>query len=324
MGSFATSLHVKSADATTVADALRHILIAEGYELTDEELGREARQGFSSDLRGVHLSEARDGWVSLLDSAGLESFALVAALSDRLQTHTIQFFVNDSDSWHYQLFHAGRKLDEFNSCPDDEDFEVDEDFEDAEEPSVLGGMLPGGNAADLQRVIQERALQFQQQLLQRMPPEFRELQQKWLATGQINPEEMQRYQTWMRSEMPSMMSQLRELMGSAPGQPPVHAVPPVDSDRLEQHLEHLGPLLQDRVKETRVLEVLGAQATFAEEILAAFLPLIGIASQYAYLSYPYLEEMSSEDLARESIRLTEHLKFKKASGRGAGQRLFAR
>lgn len=317
MGSFANSLHVKSDDAATVADALRHILLAEGYQVTDEDLGREARQGFPSALRAVHLSEARNGWVSLLDSAGLESFDLAAALSDRLQTHAIQFFVNDSDSWHYQLFHAGRKLDEFNSRPDDEDFEEDGD---EEEPSGFGGMLAGGNAADLQRVLQERALQFQQQLMQRMPPEFRQMQQNWLTTGQINPEEMQKYQTWMRSEMPNMMSQLRELMGNAPGRSSTPTAPPVDSDRLQGHLEHLKPLLKAGVKESRVLGVLGDQATFAENTLDKFMPLIGIASQYAYLSYPYLEETTSADLARDSIRLIEHLKFKKASGQGAGQR----
>ena len=215
MGSFATSLHVKSDHSATVAEALRHTLLAEGYDVTDEELDREMRRGFSPTLRAVHLSQPRDGWVSLLDSNGLHSLTLAAALSDRLQTHAIQFFVNDSDSWHYQLFYAGRTLDEFNSFSDDEDFEGDE-----EDEASLGVVPAGNNAANLLGAFQERALQLQQQLQQRMPPEMCAMQQRWVTTGQINPEEMQQYQAWMRTQLPSLMEQVRELMGGMPGQSP--------------------------------------------------------------------------------------------------------
>jgi hypothetical protein len=312
MGSFATSLHVKANDAAAVADALRRLLLDEGYETTEEEPERGFPMGIPSAVRAIHLSTAREGWVSLLDSEGIGAPDLAAALSGQLQTHAIQFFVNDSDSWHYQLFHAGQAIDEFDSCPDDEDFDEDDDG------PVLLNMGGGINAADAQRVIQERALEWQQQLLQKMPPHLREMQKRWMTTGQIVPEEMQEVNNWMRGQMPTMLEQLRELMGAGSKKAPSQAEPPTSNGRLQGHLEHLRPLLKADVKDARVLEVLNAKATFAEHTLGDFMPLIGITPFYANLSYPYLAEYTSADLARQSIQLAEHLKFKRSSGRGAG------
>lgn len=319
MGSFATSLHVKANDTAAVADALRALLFAEGYEATEEEPERGFPTGLPSPLRAIQLSAAREGWVSLLDSAGIDSLTLPVALSGQLQTHVIQFFVNDSDSWHYQLFYGGQTIDEFDSCTDDED--LDEDDDGSAGIANLGKSI---NAAEAQRVIQERALQWQQQLLERMPPHLREMQQKWRTTGQIVPEEMQEFNTWMRSQMPNMMERVRELMGTMSSKFPAQAASPVDTGRLQGHFEHLRALLKQDVKDSRVAEILSEQTTFAEETLGKFLPLLGIASHYAYLSYSYLEEYSSDDLARQSIHLADLLKFKKTSGRGAGQRPFAR
>jgi hypothetical protein len=182
-------------------------------------------------------------------------------------------------------------------------------------------MGPTINVADAQRIIQERALQWQQQLQERMPPHLREMQQRWRTTGRMVPEEMQELNTWMRSQMPNMREQLQELMGLTGGlssrlRP--QAARPVDAGRHQTHLEHLRPLLKGDGNDTRVAGILSEQATFAEETLGRFLPLIGIPSYYAYLSYEYLEEFTSDDLAEKSIHFTEHLKFKKSSGRGAG------
>ncbi len=319
MGSFATSLHVKANDAAAVADALRHLLIAEGYEATEEEPERGFPMAAPSPLRAVHVSAAHEGWVSLLDSEGLGGQTLPAALSGRLQTHAIWFFVNDSDSWHYQLFNAGKQIYEFDSVPDDEDF--DEDDDGSTGLANLGATI---NAADAQRIIQERAMQLQQQLLQSMPPHLRDIQQKWRTTGRFDPQEMQEYNAWMQSQMPTLMAQARELMGARSKGSPSPDVSSADRARLQAHLEHLRPLLKSDVKDSRVFEILSEHATFAEETLGKFLPLLGIPSHYAHLSYPYLTEYTREDLARKSIRLAEHLKFKKTSGRGTGPRLFAR
>lgn len=317
MGSFATSLHVKANDAAAVAEALRRLLLAEGYEATEEEPERGLWAGTPSPIRAIHVSSAHEGWVSLLDNEAMSSLNLPAVLSDRLQTHAINFFVNDSDSWHYQLFLAGQKVDEFDSVPDDEE-DFDEDDEEPDNVAELGASM---NVADAQRMIQERALQWQQQLLQQMPPHLRELQQKWRTTGRIAPEEMQEYNEWMRSKMPNILDQVKELRGMISSQRASQAAQRIDSSRLQGHLELLRPLLQGNVKDSRVLGILSEKDTFAENTLDKFLALLGIASYYAYLNYAYLEESTTEDLSRKSIHLVEHLRFKRPSGRAGHLRL---
>jgi hypothetical protein len=71
--------------------------------------------------------------------------------------------------------------------------------------------------------------------------------------------------------------------------------------------------LAEDADEEGVEEVLGAHATFAEETLADFLPLVGIPGYYAYLSYGYLDESTPAELARQSIRFVHHLKFRAPS-----------
>ena len=316
MGSFATSLHVKSDNARTVADAIRQALTSEGYDATDDAPAEGGR--VPSSLPPLHVSDAREGWVSLLDSDGIMSLTLAAALSDRLQTHAIQFFVNDSDSWHYQLYYAGRQLDDFDSCgaEDDEDEGVPADATDS---------LAGVNAADAQQALMERTVQWQQQLAQRLPAELRELQHKWRTTGQVTVEEMQKYNQWMRGEMPSIVEEMKSVLRGMPGgsssprpQPSAMDESPARED-LQAHVEHLRPLLKSGVQEKTVRRVLAKQATFAEQTLGEFLPLLGLASSYANLSYPYLEEYTEQDLARDSIHLAEHLTFKKPTASGKGR-----
>jgi hypothetical protein len=316
MGSFATSIHVKANDAAAVADTLRHLLFAEGYEATDEEPPDGSRTWLPSPIRAIHVSTPQEGWVSLLDNEGMASQTLTVALSGRLHTHAIHFFVNDSDSWHYQLHFDGHTIDEFNSRTDDDEF--DEDDEESAHVVDMGATV---NIADAQRLIQERALQWQQQLQERMPPHLREIQQKLRTTGRIAPEEVQELKAWMQSQMPNMREQLRELTGlagSLSGRLPRQAAPPADTGRHKTHLEHLRSLLRKNVSDSHVVEILSEEATFAEETLGRFLPLIGIPAFYAYLSYQYLAEFTSADLAQESIHFVEHLRFKKPSGRGTG------
>lgn len=312
MGSFATNLHVKANDSASVADTLRHLLLAEGYEITEEEAERAFPMAPPSQLRAIEVSTSRGGWVSLLDSEGLYAQNLPAVLSAQLKTHAIQFFVNDSDSWHYQLFYAGQQIDEFDSSPDEEDFEDDD-----EGPASMGNSGPAINAAEAQHFVKERTQEIQEQLLQHISPRVREIRQKWMTTGQVTLEEMQEYNAWLQTQMPSLMAQLRGLRSEREkrlSSPP----PPAKTARFHRHLPHLRPLLKEDAKDSRVLEILSEETTFAEETLGKFLPLIGIAPFYANLSYPYVSEYTSADLARESIQLSEHLKFKRSSGHGAG------
>jgi hypothetical protein len=300
MGSFANSLHVKCEDAAVVAEIVRKSLSAEGYEPTDEELDEETRWGFSPTLRAIQLSVARDGWVSLLDTNMMDSIGLAAMLSGQLETHAIQVMVNDSDSWHYQLYYAGRPIDEFNSSGGEA---FDED----------GGIADLEGLADLQRSLQNRAEELEQRLRQLLPAEMQEIQDRWKA-GRATQEEIHKYTQWIGTEMPRLMGGFQDLLGklapsfSQPGRQPA------DEGDSKSHVVHLKPLLRAGVSEERVCEVLGTREVFAENTLAEFLPLIGIASRYAYLSYRYLEEYSASRLADGSIRLEHHLKFIKTTG----------
>ena len=84
MGSFATSVHVKSENADAVVAAIRELLIEDGWRPTERAIEPQDVWGDAAGVRGVHVSAARDGWVSLLDSDLAASQALVAELAGRL------------------------------------------------------------------------------------------------------------------------------------------------------------------------------------------------------------------------------------------------
>jgi hypothetical protein len=243
------------------------------------------------------------------------SLALASALSDRLKTHALYVLVNDSDSWHYQLYHAGQSLDEFSS-------RGDEDGEDDEDMEAEAGSTGTVHAVDAQRIILQQAQQWQKMMEEHAPPHLRELQDKWKKTGRITAEEMQQYQQGMRAVMAPLMGNLRARLGefTQAARSAASAGPRRPADgKLRGHVEHLKPLLQSGVNDEQVLGVLGKQDVFAEETLREFLPLLGIASSFADLSYAYLEENAAETFAGESIRWVERLQFNKSTLPGKGR-----
>lgn len=137
MGSFANSLHVRGADTEAVSSAIRRIMQNNGFVTTDEAPTEESIWGMSSSPRAMHVSEASEGWVTVLDSDLMNMSDLGLELSRLLETYVILFLVNDSDSWHYQLFYAGGDIDSFDSSGEYVD-EGDDDFGD--EASVYGGL----------------------------------------------------------------------------------------------------------------------------------------------------------------------------------------
>ena len=196
MGSFASSLHVRTDDLKAVVAAVRKSLLAEGFEPTDEQLDADARWGMSASLRGIHLSQPRQGWIAILENDPLSSVALATEISQRLQTYAMHFFVNDSDSWHYQLFHQGRQIDAFDSS-DDERRGWDEEESDDEVP--IG--LADGSLAGIEQAMRGKAQEFETLLTAEMPADVRAIHGK-MRTGQATQEEMQVYLQWMSAEMP--------------------------------------------------------------------------------------------------------------------------
>ncbi|MCI0743690.1 MAG: hypothetical protein L0Y72_32060 [Gemmataceae bacterium] len=80
---------------------------------------------------------------------------------------------------------------------------------------------------------------------------------------------------------------------------------------LRGHVERLRSFLSPSAYEEQVRAILGEQGAFAEETLARFLPLVGVASVYAHLSYRYLDEFSKDELVKQGVRLVKHLRFQK-------------
>jgi hypothetical protein len=321
MGSFANSLHVHSNDAVAVAEAIRATLLAQGYEGTDETPGEEAMWGLPSDLRAIHVSAAKDGWVSVLDSDLMNSLGLLGELSRRLGTHALHVFVNDSDSWQYQLYHAGRQVDTFDSEGED-DFDEDSEDEEDEAEDSSGGVV-GSALSALQQNLPEAYAQFQAKWDEMLTPEMRAIQERW-KSGRATPEEIQEYTRWAQTEMPRMMGGLQSVLGELSSALAARRRQPKPGNpgNSQPHIDRLRPLLKQGVTDEQLHRVFGAKQVFAEHTLGEFLPLLGIASFYANLSYRYLEEYTEKDLARKSIQMAEHLKFKKSSEHsGSGLRI---
>src|SRR5262245_49436426 len=314
MGSFATSLHVKSNDANRVAATLKEILAESGWRATEKTPGRDVGFEGLPTLRGLHISAPREGWVSILDTDLMGSHELVSELAERLATHAIFVFVNDSDSWSYRLADAMGAVSEFDSEEREDDFD-DEDY---------GDMVQSGPAIDqLQAMMRDGSFmqkmqEFQKQMFDNAPPNIREALSR-MQSGQGTAADMQQYQGWAKQEMPKYTAQVRSLLGGAldpfrvsPQAPPKKAKrKPTKAERAQQRrrLDPLRPILAAGVTDEQVQAVLDTQAVYAEEILAEFLPLIGIGTYYSNLSYRYLEEAGDDELAAENIRFVHHLRF---------------
>ncbi|QDT29536.1 hypothetical protein [Gimesia panareensis] len=291
MGSFANSVHVRSNDSDEVISAIQTILQTDGYEPTDEEPDEEAMWGMPSAHRALHVSQPVNGWVNLLDSDLLGSANLSAELSLQLQSPVMQFFVNDSDSWAYVLYERGDESDGFDSS---------------------GGLMGGGMWDEsmpetipfaAEGNMEQKALEAMQQIEAAMPAEIRAIQQK-INQGQASQDEFLQLSQWIQEHSRQFMDQFRSDI--------VHSMeqPERVQEDLSPHIEPLRPLLVAGVTDERVLKLLDEQAVFAEETLAAFMPLIGVPPIFANLSYRYLEEITTDELAAEGVRMQSHLKYK--------------
>jgi hypothetical protein len=314
MGSFATSLHVKSNDANRVAATLAEILTEAGWRPTEKVPDSDAQWGLPSTLRAMQVSAPREEWVSILDTDLAAAQLLTPGLAKQLATHAIFFFVSDSDSWSYLLADPKGRVSEYDSDEGAEDDDFDEEsLEHLEELAQRAAKLreimsDPGQAKKLQDVGE--------QMLAAAPPEIREIQAK-MQRGKTGPADVQRYHAWSMQQMPKYTAWLNELLGmdDHPTPPkPKKKKPKRKPTRAEQRaqqkrLDQLRPLLAAGVKDEQVQAVLDRQAVFAEDVVGEFLRLLGIADFYANLSYRYLSEAGPGELAAHNIRFAHHLRF---------------
>lgn len=305
MGSFAYSLHVKCNHASEVVVAVEDAMRDAGYDTTDEQPDEEGRWGMPSPLRALHVSEAFNGWVGVLDSDSLKSASLASDLSRRLGTYTIQFAVNDSDYWYYQLFHHGSQVDEFDSSGG----LAGESEMDETSPEILT-MFSGGGLAAMQQDIEQRMRRVQQELADAMPDHIRDILQR-MQNGSPTQEEIKQYTQWTQTHSQQFIGAINEVMSETI---PSVGKPSVPEAELSDHVAKLHPILPSGAEDNRVLDVLGRQAVFAEEVLGEFMKLIGIQLFFANLSYYYLEECTVTELLGADIKVAAHLKFETNAG----------
>ncbi|MCI0381257.1 MAG: hypothetical protein L0215_27040 [Gemmataceae bacterium] len=288
MGSFAYSMHVRAAGSRAIAHGLEHLLPTRGYDL--HQTGR----------RKVWIAEARNGWVGLLLSSLEDSVDLAGPLSAELQTDVLHVLVNDSDSWHYQTFRNGVAVDDFDSLG-----EMNSAGE-LRPTAQVEHLIRGGGAEALGQALGERLRGMMKNLDDWMPPEIREIQRKF-QRGAASPEETDKYFHWAKTESPRRVADYMRAGGFEFG--PLGSPP--NAEALRGHVERLRSFLSPSAYEEQVRAILGEQGAFAEETLARFLPLVGVASVYAHLSYRYLDEFSKDELVKQGVRLVKHLRFQK-------------
>ena len=313
MGSFANSLHVKSGDPNRVASKLTDILASSGWRPTAATPDKRTDWPGPSTLRGMHISAPHEGWVTVLDSDLGGAYSLVGELAQSLESHAICFLVNDSDSWSYRLSDPKGRISEFDS---DEEADGDGDEGDLVEAGAMIGQLQS-----LMRdgSVLQRFQEMQARMSEAAPPEIKAAEAR-IKSGQGTAADMRQYQTWATGEMPKYMAEMRQMLAGALN--PLKALSAAASTRKKQRkstkaeraaarerLDRLRPILADGVTDEAVLEAFDKRATFAENVLAEFLPLVGIADYYANLGYQYLDEIRPAELAAHNIRFVQHLRF---------------
>ncbi|HEX5105020.1 MAG TPA: hypothetical protein VFV87_14470 [Pirellulaceae bacterium] len=317
MGSFNHNFHIQSGDSDRVVKAIRDVLAKEGWRASDKPPVEESQRfGQSASGRALWVSKPAAGWTSILDSDLAGSMSLAPALAAELDAYALLCLVNDSDSWRYTLAHGKELLDEFDSAA-------------ASGPSEYSAAKLGQIAANLglwqqqmaDGTLQRRVAELQERFIESAPPAIKEIRDQ-IAGGQVAPESLAQYHAWMLSQAPRMTALVQEVMGDLLGAPPVpESVEAGKSKRrtrkkakaqraaLREHIERLRPLLAAAVTDDQLEAVLDEKATFAEETLARFLPLVGLQTFYAYLDYDHKDEASQDELAAHGIEFAHHLMF---------------
>lgn len=302
MGSFANSVHVKFGDAAAVLDIIEKGMRESGFEATDEPV--EMSFGImDSPVRGIDVFASHNGWVCVLDSELMACEALTVELSKVLATHAMMCMVNDSDSWHFQLYNRGELVSSFNSLAG---------FKSVDEAGLSPSNLLQFPGKHSQESLKAAAKEMQQQIANAWPEELRTIWNR-MENGTATEEDIQRYSDLINESA----SRIREEYNKFAEE---FDVPPLgegfrDSGTstadADAQLEALRPILPPGTSDEQVLEVLGKQETFAETVLEEFLKLLGIQSHFAYLSYQYLhEDTAAEDLAAAGVQPPAELRFK--------------
>ncbi len=302
MGSFANSIHVNCGDAVAVLDIIEKGMRDSGFEPTGEPV--EMPFGFmESPVRGIDVFPSHNGWVCVLDSETMVFQEMAAELSRALGTHVIACLVNDSDSWHFQLYRDGHLVSSFDSLGG---------FEGVEEAGPTPANVVPFSPKCTMEELKQGAEKVQQWMDRLISEELRPAQER-MASPSATDEDRQEYEKLVK-EMPGRIQEEYRMFAEQHGLPPFNAAfidsGAADADP-DAQLEALRPILPPGTSDEQVLDVLGKQEVIAETVLAEFMGLLGIQSHFAYLSYQYLhEDTAEEDLAAAGVQPPTCLRYK--------------
>lgn len=334
MGSWANSLQVRHRDARVVAEAIRAVLTDEGY-LPDASPPRAAAvpvtlraewpgghstavgdfpadsgpvYGDPDGPREVCVYQPVQGWVGVLDSGDVTRLA--PALAGRLDTEAILVLVNDSDSWVYELYRGGVRIDAFDSSGEDDD--------DGAPSPELRAAAERGDQREVERLAERDLLAHAPQgpvVLHDgtalRPPELALLGQR-VRAGHATFRERWRY-WWLTARFLFRLLTGRLRPDRLPFGFDIPRATPLDDAALQRHLAHLLAVFPQASEVT--LRRLLPQSRFpAEDLLADFLATVGLPPLYAQLSHGYLEDFTDGELADAGIRLASTLRFLPAIG----------
>lgn len=301
MGRFVWSLHVRADDAERVVRVVVDALTDKGYGALP--LDSDATASPAPD-RTVDVCNAINGWVSLFDSDPGAAIALTGELARRLQTWAMFVFANGDHYWGYVLHDRHGPADEFSSDGAADGYEI------GELSPELSRLFAAGTVDDLRREIERRTAEFQDRLAELIPPHIHELHDR-VQSGTATPEEAAAYDDWARNEMPKLADEMLHLSAdvfeatesgaSGEGGEEIDASP---------HVQRLGPLFVAGATDELAARILEGRT--GEGGLGEFLPLIGIAPDFASLEAKDLTEPPSDgESDQAAIHLHARLNFQK-------------
>lgn len=327
MDNFALSIHVRSTDTTAVTEALREMHTLMEYEPAEGEITMDEFFTARPRREGIRISQARDGWVSVLLSGGAVCTNILArALSKWLQTTVLEIEGAGDDLCAFMLVHNGEVVDQYRLAPETED-----DNGGGESPldpeSLLRG-LPSPGLLGLHPDLE----QLQTNAMALMTPEMQRIFER-VSDGTATPAEDRKLERWVAENVEALtglfIAPIQEAMPEIEWVEQLLGVDDYDDDEPESedlqdvisiedyfgpgaYLKYYEPLVAPGVDPEDVDDLLGKEDIAPHELLPAFLSMLGIAPIYARLDYPFVPDVPGAELAEAGVEFVEHLKFRLA------------
>lgn len=251
-----------------------------------------------------------EGWVGVLEKEGLGS-DLGQHLSVVLKADALSLYVNDSDSWGYEILRSGTSRNRFDSMGDP-DGEVDTEAMSPE----LEAAIARGDDDEIERLMNKEfffknspqgPIVFPDGRMA-MPPEMAILKGRMREGKATLGERLRYFWLWIKFQARRFWGWL--VPSSLQFGFDVPPTKPLDRETLQKHLDALKEIFP--AADEKALAALLPQSRFpSEDLLREFLEIVGLPSLYAFLSYEYRSDFGKKELARQGIVEVAKFRFVK-------------